>query len=368
MYSYTEAGSKPLTWDQNERGIISFTSDPFDDIVILEFWEWSIDTQTFLRLARAEYVFVSLFLALVIAKFFPAIHSQIVSKAASSLEYQSLYWGSAVVANVFTYGLVLLAGRGMSTYLQCEFDPTSNTTRSSIDLDKCMESFCTLSIMQLVVYFILFAGALIASLRSPRGTNIPIPTGMGKVFINISFCCSCFCCCVWCSPRYRAKTLQVLIMFSFMSFIYHSIMDVISIGFMLLIEDIRVIIITLAFLYISVILFVVIFVSFLMTNNHLYKRSLIKCLGGSLMLVIAFSAVMLLLVIYMIIIFSLNLTGIIGIVTGLVPSVALSAVSWYIKKKLPKEITANPSATSAEAECDYSESAVNDGGTEMKND
>ena len=50
----------------------------------------------------------------------------------------------------------------------------------------------------------------------------------------------------------------------------------------ILIEDIRVIIITLAFLYISVILFVVIFVSFLMIDNHLHKRSLIKCLGGSL--------------------------------------------------------------------------------------
>ena len=114
-----------------------------------------------------------------------------------------------------------------------------------------------------------------------------------KVIINISFCCSCFCCCVWCSPRYKAKTLQVLVMFSFMSFIYHSIMDAISIGFMLLIE---VIIITLAFLYISVILFVV---SFLMINNHLHKRSLIKCLRGSLMLVTVFSAVMLLLVMYM---------------------------------------------------------------------
>ena len=135
MYSYTEAGSKPLTWDQNERGIISFTYDPNDDIIIMEFWEWSINIQTFLRLARAEFVFVSLSLALVIAKFFPAFHSQIATKAASSLEYQSLYWGSTVVANVFTYGLVFLAGRGTSTYLQCKFDPTS-ITRIHTDYDK----------------------------------------------------------------------------------------------------------------------------------------------------------------------------------------------------------------------------------------
>ena len=87
------------------------------------------------------------------------------------------------------------------------------------------------------------------------------------------------------------------------------------------------------------------------------------------MLVTVFSAVMLLLVRYMIMIFTLNLTGIVGIATGLVPSAVLSAASWYIKKKLPKdfEITDNISATSATAECDYRESAVNDGGMEMKN-
>ena len=39
-------------------------------------------------------------------------------------------------------------------------------------------------------------------------------------------------------------------------------------------------------------------------------------------------------VIYMIIVFSLNLKGVTGILTGLIPSIALSAASLYIKKRL----------------------------------
>ena len=41
-------------------------------------------------------------------------------------------------------------------------------------------------------------------------------------------------------------------------------------------------------------------------------------------------------VIYMIIVFSLNLKGVTGILTGLIPSIALSAASWYIRKRLLK--------------------------------
>ena len=78
---------------------------------------------------------------------------------------------------------------------------------------------------------ILFVSALIASLRSSDDNYIPTPKGMAKVLINISFCWSCFCCCVCCSPRCRTKTMKVLILYSFMGFIYHTIMDAIPILF-----------------------------------------------------------------------------------------------------------------------------------------
>ena len=55
----------------------------------------------------------SLSLALMIAKFFPAVHNQIVSKA-TRLEYQSFYWGTAVVSNIFVNTLFSWAIRGWS--------------------------------------------------------------------------------------------------------------------------------------------------------------------------------------------------------------------------------------------------------------
>ena len=85
------------------------------------------------------------------------------------------------------------------------------------------ESLCIVSTQEFVVYVIFFVGALFASLRNHHNKVIPLPTGMGKVMINISFCFSCFCFCICCSQRCRAKTLQIIILFSFMSFIYHII-------------------------------------------------------------------------------------------------------------------------------------------------
>ena len=64
------------------------------------------------------------------------------------------------------------------------------------------------------------------------------------------------------------------------------------------------------------------------------------------MLLIVFGAVMMVIVMYTIILFSLKLTGVKGVVTGLIPSVGLFAASWYIKKRLHREDQCNSSADS----------------------
>ena len=77
--------------------------------------------------------FVSLSLALVIAAYFPVVHNQIVSRA-TRLEHHSLYWGTAVVSNIFTYGLLFAAGRTWSiTYTSLEM-PWSFASRVIIVL------------------------------------------------------------------------------------------------------------------------------------------------------------------------------------------------------------------------------------------
>ena len=78
----------------------------------------------------------------------------------------------------------------------------------------------------------------------------------------------------------------------------------------------------------------------------LFKKWLIL-LEGVCMLISVFGAVALMVVMYnMIIVFSLNLKGVAGIVTGLIPSIALSAAPWYIKKRLEKEVGQSNTATS----------------------
>ena len=90
VYSYLEAEGRPVTWDQNQKGTVTF-GYKYHNSRVMDFMSWSMNTQSFVKLSLVEYVFVSLSLAVIIAKFFPAIHNHniIVSKATNKFEYQS---------------------------------------------------------------------------------------------------------------------------------------------------------------------------------------------------------------------------------------------------------------------------------------
>ncbi|CAI8012630.1 hypothetical protein GBAR_LOCUS8095 [Geodia barretti] len=115
---YSEFGTKPPTWDQSRKGTVNIiydydgTYDNGDIMGDMKFFG-QMDQYQFVNLSLTEFGFVSLSLALVIAKFFPAVHNQIVSRA-TRLEHQSLYWGTAVVSNVFVYGLLFAGAKGMA--------------------------------------------------------------------------------------------------------------------------------------------------------------------------------------------------------------------------------------------------------------
>ena len=375
---YSEVGGKPQTWDQHQKGtIILGYYDYYDHFdyydyydtgnEVMQFLDILMTSHTFVNLSLAEYVFVSLSLALVIAKFFPAVHNQIVSRA-TRLEHQSLYWGTAVVSNVRTYGLLFAAGRGWSIAVQILY--LGNIFNTDFEVTSILKRYIVvLSVQEVIIYVILFVGAIVASLRNNSCISIPIPRGMAKVMINISFCWSCFCCCFCCSQRCKAKTLKVLVMFSFMMFIHRNIMDVISFIFMMFIERSRVIIISIAFLNISLMIFLILSVSFslfIMLNGSNAGMSIVQqvltFLGGVCTLISVFGAVALIVVVYMIVFFSLRLQGFSGVLTGLIPSIVLSAASWYIKKRL-LERALNQPQTSDQPEC----GATNNDG-EVEND
>ena len=301
----------------------------------MKFMTWPIDANPFVVISLLEYVFVSTSLALVIAKFFPAVHNQIVSRA-TRLEHQSLYWGTAVISNTFIYGLLFGTARGFCIYLaianNIEFD-ISNSIRVILTT--------VLPIQEIVINVVLFVGAVVATLSRENSIITPIPPGIAEDITNLSFCWSCFCCCVCCSPRCRAKTMTVLVLFSFMVFIYNTVMGTVSIVFALFIEDSRASVLTYSLLYTLIIVFLVFFISFLfysLSHDRNNDASTCECFGGICMLTTVFPAVMLMIVMYMIIVFSLDLKGVSGIVTGLIPTIVLSAASWYLKKRLGKRL------------------------------
>ena len=359
---YSESGGKLQThWDQSQKGTVTDYNN--DRQRVLSLINWSMKSHTFVKLSLAEYVFVSLCLALVIARLFPAVHNHIVSKA-TRLEHQSLYWGMVVVSNTFVYGLLFAAAKGWSIFYSgvlsdiiyfgyYYFDTTKRTIIVSV-------------LLEVVISAVLFCGALFASLKSRNSSHGVVPRTIGKFFINLSFCWSCFCVCVCCSKRCRAKTMSVLVMFSLMVFLHHNIMEAISFGFALFIEPTRIIVITIGLLYISFMVFFVFSISLLIfifrgrnTRTPLYQQ-FISLVGIGTLLLIIFGSLGLMIVLYMIIFFSLRIHHFSGIVTGLIPSIALSAASWYIKKRLERG-PSQPNTDTTQPEYGATAGTVNDG-------
>ena len=325
---YSEVGSKPQTWDKKQKGMAIYYIPYFffGDNHELQFMQWPVSLQTFAVLGLAEYVFVSFSLALVIAKFFPVVHNQIVSRA-SSLGHQSLYWGTVIICNIFTYGLLFAASRGWSIF-----------ERNGLLLlgDASVLVIC---IQEVIIHMILFVAAIMTLNNS---SFLSIPKATVKIFVTISLCWTCIFLCICRSGHKRTKAIRVLIVFSLMTVIHHNIMDLISFLFLLFIDWDRLIAIMVTLLYISLLVFLMLLLSVsLFSLLHgdiapLYQQFL-KCFCSLCSFIAIFTAVILLVFIYMIIIFSLKLEGITGIVAGLLPSIALSATSWFIKNRLVRE-------------------------------
>ena len=113
-------------------------------------------------------------------------------------------------------------------------------------------------------------------------------------------------------------------------------MDFISIMFLLFIDG-RAMVLISTLLYTSLWVFLVFFISFSLfygTKKEVpYCQQLISC---ACVLFTVFPAALLMTFMYMIIVFSLDLKGVTGILVGLIPSIALSAGTFYIKTKLLK--------------------------------
>ena len=284
---------------------------------------------------------VSIALSLIIAKFFPAVHNQVVSRA-TRLEHQSLYWGTVIVSNVLV---------GMSLSLRVLIMREYLHPNAVVYTAAAAES---------AVHIILFIGALC----SHRGTNVPVPKGIAQGITRAFLFLALILDCISTILRKQFNKERVLVLFTLMSFVYRSIMDAISVTFLLFIEKSRATTVSFTFLYISFVIFLLLTASFMFLHEKATLpclKKMYKCFVALFFLVAVFGAVMLMIVVYLIIMFSLNLQGVGGIVTGLIPSIGLSAASWYIKKRLlPKALSSSNAAGEPETVHGANGGAVND--------
>ena len=262
---------------------------------------------------------MSFSVALIIAIYFPKVHNQIVSKV-TRLEHQSLYWGSAVISNFFTYGLIFASARAWAMY-------------GSYAISSIMSVPFVLFVQEMVVYAILFVGNLLALLRGSQ-SDIPIPKGALNNLITIPFCCFCYC------PMSDIKRKKATIFFGFMNFIFHIIMDVISLLFIMFVDHARAKAVTAAILYIVSIVFLMLFVSFLCYELfHLLQQKKPQLIFGFFAItIIGFVAVTFILIMYMTIFFKYNPSELNIVATALLPSILLSGGAWYIKKSFQQKL------------------------------
>ena len=340
-----------MNWDETHKGTVRFGEGSIfggDTTGNFMFLNLSLDESKFVWLSVAEYVVVSLSLALALAKFFPAyLEKEIASRVTRSRSvHQSLYWGVIVVCNIFTYCLLFVALRGFSIFLQSFYltwnlDSTPETTFDST----FWASLFLASLQELIIHGILFTGALISSRKYHK---VDLPTGVSKSIVKLSFGFGL--CCYKCSER----SPKTMLLFSCMNLVYHIVMDAIGIVYLLFIKEYRAVLVSVTFLCLSFFAFLIMCLSYILFHCRSTRQSLSKMAfsgGQTLMVAIIFPALMLLVIMCIMIVFSLNLQGLTGVVTGLIPSVALSAASWYLKNRLEEDLNESddvPAATETE--------------------
>ena len=134
-------------------------------------------------------------------------------------------------------------------------------------------------------------------------------------------------------------------------------MDFISIMFLLFIDG-RAMVLISTLLYTSLWVFLVFFISFSLFYGT--KMDVPYCQQF-------FPAAILMIFMYMIIVSSLNMKGVTGIVIGLIPSIALSAGTFYIKTKLLKRALGQTGHTN-HASPGAHDKCINDRGKDVTDD
>lgn len=299
---YAEAGGRPQTYRQQGyawAGMDDYYSGTYGP-------KWTINYWVFYKVAISSYILLSCSLMLLIPRLLASYYTKVVANS-------SVYWGSALVC-------VSLATL-LSLY---------KLTLGSMIAN--LEIILPLQLGYVIPVSII--GAIIVS----RNITIPIPSF--KFTAHVIFCCwPCFCC----SRNCKSRGIHVLITWSTIMVIYHSIVEIIALISLMFVN----ITLTISYtvLFISCMFFLTMLASqifhLLSDETSRSSKQSMRCflaITEMCSITCSFGVVICIVLIYIIIATSnIQFQGFKGLLFSLIPSAVLSAAGWFIKYTMFKK-------------------------------
>ena len=270
-------------------------------------------------------------MAVMIPRLVLRYHNSLVSRSITP-GTKSIYWGTAAVCWLLSIIIITIIK-------PCFIDTLSFAHQYPTNIS---------NIRYIVFYVVIPMEFLITSLiavRSNKLTAVPIPAA--RFTSNVLFCCCCCLCC--CSSQRRARGVQAMVLWGFMTFLYLIIMETVALLTILFVT----LPLTLSFIlmHISALFFVIMLASYIFLLCHSRKRShplvTLIFIGGLdiCAIVLITSLVLLFPITFVLIAYEDWVTGLgaVSLKFSVLPSVGMSLAGWLIRKNLLKEGTTSTS-------------------------
>ena len=295
---------------------------------------------------------LSITMAVVIPQLVLGYHNSLVSRATTH-GTRSIYWGTAVVCWLLSIIITLI--KIYLLYL------LYNLVEGATIYPTYVSYFSSLAFH--VVILIEFLIISLIAARSNKLTTIPIPAA--RFTSNVLFCC---CCCLYCcSSQRRARGVQAMVLWGFMTFLYFTIMETVALLSIFFVT----VPLTISFIlmYISVLFFVTMLASYIFFLCHSKKRShslVTQILIGGLNVcaIVLITSLVLLFPITFVLIASMQSVigfGAISLKFSVLPSLGVSVAGWLIRKKLLKEAHQEVEIPRLTTSSSGADTSVNDG-------
>ena len=353
---YAAVGGKPHTWDSQQQAAVQQATVQQATTLQQYHMNWGpsysgVNSEPkvvdIIRKSGIVGCFIfSITMAVVIPLLVLGYHNSLVSRATTP-GTRSIYWGTAAVCWLLSITIITL----------------SQTTTHYILYVIYEYIFLSSFAFYVVIPMEFLITSLIAA-RSNRLTTIPIPAA--QFTSNVLFCC---CCCLYCcSSQRRARGVQAMVLWGFMTFLYFTIMETVALLSFLFIT----VPLTISFIlmYISVLFFVMMLAAYIFFLCHSRKRShplVTQIFIGGLnvcAIVLITSLVLLFPITFVfIILYTKPVVGLgaVSLKFSVLPSLGMSVAGWLIRKKLLKEAHHEVEIPRLTTSSSGADTSVNDG-------